>query len=231
MFATPCRNLLSYVLNPKRRVPLHIAACSSLLMWSLSAGAASITFSVTDKSNAPLDDAVVYATLVPVAGLSKPARGGIVDQVSKEFVPYVTAVQTGTLVSFPNKDDIRHHVYSFSPAKTFELKLYSGTPSTPVLFDKPGPVVLGCNIHDWMLAYVYVVDTPHFAKTAKGSARVEGLAAAEYELRAWHPQLRGAVPVQRIKLTSEEAVRHAFVLDLAPKPAAGSANPARKEGP
>jgi len=75
-------------------------------------------------------------------------------------------VQAGTPILFPNHDKVRHHVYSFSPAKTFELKLYSGVPGTPVLFDKPGLVVLGCNIHDQMVAYVQVVNTPYFAKPA-----------------------------------------------------------------
>lgn len=201
-----------------------------LVAYACNAGAATVSVTVTDQSKALLDDAVIYAVQVP--GINTiPKRGGIVDQVNKEFLPYVTAVQAGTAVSFPNKDNIRHHVYSFSPAKTFELRLYSGTPSKPVVFDKPGAVVLGCNIHDWMLAYIYVVDTPHFAKTAKGGARLDGLPAAEYELRAWHPQLRGPVPTQRIKISAEDAVTYQLTLDLGPKPTAGSVSPARKEVP
>lgn len=82
-------------------------------------------------------------------------------------------VYVGTRVTFPNRDNIRHHVYSFSSAKKFELPLYIGTPAAPVVFDKPGVVALGCNIHDWMLAYIYVLTTPHFAKTAAdGKARL-----------------------------------------------------------
>ena len=193
------------------------------------AAAASINVTAADKNNAALNDAVIYA--MPVSGnVAPPKRGGIVDQVDKEFQPYVTAVQTGTAVSFPNKDNIRHHVYSFSPAKTFELRLYSGSPSKPVVFDKPGAVVLGCNIHDWMLAYVYVVDTPYFATTTKGSARIDGIPAGEYELKAWHPQLRGAPPSLRITVGAQDST-HRIALDLAPKPSAGSANPAAKATP
>ena len=195
----------------------------------VTAGAASLNVTVIDKNNALLDDAVIYA--VPVSAIvAPPKRGGIVDQVNKEFQPYVTAVQTGTAVSFPNKDNIRHHVYSFSPAKTFELRLYSGSPSKPVVFDKPGAVVLGCNIHDWMLAYVYVVDTPYFATTTKGSARIDGIPAGEYELRAWQPQLRGAPPSQRLTVGAQDSA-HRIALDLGPKPSAGSANPAAKATP
>ena len=89
----------------------------------------------------------------------KPGRE-IVDQINLEFVPHVKPVVVGSPVYFPNKDDVRHHVYSFSPAKRFELPLYSGTPAAPVVFDRPGIVAIGCNIHDWMLGYIYVAETP-----------------------------------------------------------------------
>lgn len=223
-------------------MPLNLPSCKPIWLTLLrtllllggaanavSAGAASLNVTVTDKNNVPVDDTVIYA--VPVsANVAPPKRGGIVDQVNKEFQPYVTAVQAGTAVSFPNKDNIRHHVYSFSPAKTFELKLYSGVPSKPVVFDKPGVVILGCNIHDWMLAYVYVVDTPYFATTAKGGVRIDGIPAGEYELKAWHPQLRGAPPSRRLTVGTQDTT-HRFALDLGPKPSAGSANPAPKATP
>ena len=110
---------------------------------------AGITASVVDARGRPVADAVVVA--MPADGvvhLSEHPRGGVVDQVDKEFVPKVVAVLVGTAVTFPNKDNVRHHVYSFSPAKRFELPLYAGVPAQPVVFDKPGVVVLGCNIHD-----------------------------------------------------------------------------------
>jgi hypothetical protein len=102
----------------------------------------------------------------------------------------------GSSVLFPNRDTVRHHVYSFSPAKTFELKLYTGTPANPVLFDKPGVVILGCNIHDHMIAWVLVVETPYYGKTnAEGMLALPGVAPGSYRLRTWHSALPvGAVP-------------------------------------
>jgi hypothetical protein len=115
-----------------------------------------------------------------------------VDQIDEEFVPRVKPVLVGTPVFFPNKDNIRHQVYSFSPAKRFELPLYAGTPAKPVVFDKPGVVVLGCNIHDWMIGYVYVSESPYFAKTgADGKALLGDLPALAYRVRVWHPRLQG----------------------------------------
>jgi hypothetical protein len=126
----------------------------------------------------------------------------IVDQINKEFVPYVLPVQVGSSVNFPNRDNIRHHVYSFSPTKTFELPLYSGTPATPILFDKPGVVILGCNIHDWMIGYIYVSESPYFAKTgADGKTVLADLPPGEYVVRTWHPRLEGREEATERKLT------------------------------
>ncbi len=135
-------------------------------------------------------DAVVVA--VPVDGnlrLPVKPRDGTVDQVDKQFAPKVTAVAVGTSVFFPNNDNIRHQVYSFSPAKRFELPLYAGVPAQPIVFDKPGVVVLGCNIHDWMVAYVYVSESPYFGKTdASGKVTLADLPPRAYVVRVWHPQ-------------------------------------------
>jgi plastocyanin len=118
----------------------------------------------------------------------------VIDQRQRQFVPYVSVVQTGTTVSFPNSDRIRHHVYSFSPARHFDLQLYAGQPSKPVVFDRAGVAVLGCNIHDWMLAYVKVVSTPFFAKTDDGGqATVRNIPKGRYQLEYWHPRLEKPV--------------------------------------
>jgi len=114
----------------------------------------------------------------------------------------VTVVTVGTPVDFPNFDTVRHHVYSFSPTKTFELKLYAGTPQAPVVFDKPGIAVLGCNIHDKMAAWVVVVDTPlHTRSAATGKAKIEGVAPGNYRLRVWHPGLAAAAEPTSMSLT------------------------------
>ncbi len=180
------------------------------------ASAAAVSGSVTDAGGAPVAEAVIYA----VALGAKPAgvpRPGIMDQVNKEYFPLVVPVQVGAAVTFPNKDNIRHHVYSFSAAKPFELKLYSGTPAKAVMFDKPGPVVLGCNIHDWMVGYIYVVDTPYFAKTDKtGSARLDGLPAGDYQLHVWHPYMKGEPAPLPLKLAHGGAGSASFRLELTP---------------
>ena len=154
--------------------------------------AAEITATVRDQANEPLADAVVVAVRAGTpAPVVRPGRE-VVDQIDKEFVPYVKALVVGSAVSFPNKDNIRHHVYSFSPAKTFELPLYIGTPANPVVFDKPGVVTIGCNIHDWMIAYIYVAETPYVAATGKpGTVKLENLPAGAYAVRVWHPRMQG----------------------------------------
>jgi hypothetical protein len=99
-------------------------------------------------------------------------------------------VQVGTEVTFPNGDDVSHHVYSFSPAKTFELGLYKGNQYPPVEFDQPGIVVLGCNIHDSMLGYILVVDTPYFAVTNDQGIALLAVPAGDYAVEAWTPRAR-----------------------------------------
>ncbi|MBI3581217.1 MAG: methylamine utilization protein [Nitrospinae bacterium] len=170
---------------------------------------------VRDANGVPTVNAVAYA--YPAAGdVSKwEPKPVIVDQIDKEFTPSVTVVPIGTPVYFPNNDDIRHHVYSFSPAKTFELPLYSGKPSKPVVFDKPGAVALGCNIHDWMVAYIYVVDTPYYAKTGKdGVARLENLQPEKYDVFVWHPWMRGKPEDYRKSATADGNTRVEFDVKL-----------------
>ena len=161
-------------------------------LCSLSTSAATLDVSLLDGQGRPLANAVLT---LRGDGPTAAVTSGVVDQRNKQFMPRVLAVRTGTSVTFPNSDNIRHHVYSFSPAKRFELRLYQGTPSEPVLFDKPGLVVLGCNIHDWMLGYVYVTDDPWFAVSDDdGHLRLE-LPAGTYQARLWHPQVADMLPV------------------------------------
>jgi plastocyanin len=151
--------------------------------------AGSLEVVVKDDKGGPGSDAVAYAV---GAASAAPKKHAVVDQRDKQFIPYVTAVQVGTAVSFPNSDNIRHHVYSFSPAKKFELPLYSGVPAEPVVFDKVGFVTLGCNIHDWMIAYVAVLPTPYFQVTRQdGRAMLKDLPAGQYTVQVWHPALKG----------------------------------------
>ena len=176
------------------RRPAAALLSLALLAWTGPAAAAQIAATVTDQEGRLLADAVVVA--VPVQDVppsAPPAAREIVDQIGQEFVPHVKPILVGTSVFFPNKDNIRHQVYSFSPAKQFELPLYAGTPAKPIVFDRPGVVVLGCNIHDWMIGYIYVSESPYFAKTgADGKARLIDLPARSYRVRVWHPRLQGS---------------------------------------
>lgn len=157
---------------------------------------------VTNAGGRPLQDAVVY--VVVDAPRSTPAPVASVQQVGRRFEPTVTVVQSGTPVSFPNNDTVRHHVYSFSPAKRFEIKLYTGTPTQPIVFDKPGVVTLGCNIHDRMLAWIVVVDSPYYAKTDATGSAVLGVSAGRHRLRIWHPDLgEGAPPFETVVALDE----------------------------
>ena len=105
-------------------------------------------------------------------------------------MPYVKPVFVGSTVHFPNSDNIRHQVYSFSPAKKFELPLYAGIDAPPVTFDKAGVVVLGCNIHDWMIGYIYVSETPFYAKTGPlGTVSISDMPPGDYVVRIWHPSM------------------------------------------
>jgi plastocyanin len=192
--------------------PFLVLAC----LAALPGHSATVEVAVTDARGAAIEDAIVW--LMPRAGAA-PARRreSAVEQRDKAFIPLVTVVQAGTPVHFPNRDPIRHHVYSFSPAKTFEIKLYAGTPVAPIVFDKPGEVILGCNIHDHMLAYVYVVDTPWFAKTGRdGKGRIEGAPAGEYELHLWHFAQASPHPPQAVRLKGDEVQASAFSVPLRP---------------
>lgn len=184
----------------------------------LPAWAARIQADIRDSAGAALPDAIVYAVPAKGAGPLKGKKEVLVEQVDRAFTPTVTAIQTGTSVNFPNRDSVRHHVYSFSPAKTFEIKLFVGVPTTPVTFDKPGEVVIGCNIHDQMIAWILVVDTPHFARTDKdGKAKLDNLPAGDYELAVWHP-LAVSPASEKLSLAADgnKNVAH----KLAPKPVA-----------
>ena len=170
------------------------------------ATAASVTLQVTDASGLPTLDAVVYAESANGQALPKQLHGAQIEQKARKFLPAVTVIQTGSAISFPNHDSVRHHVYSFSAPKVFELKLYSGAGGDPITFDKAGTVVVGCNIHDQMTAFIQVVDTPYFAKTdATGKATIENMPPGKYQLKVWHPALPATMTIPGQPLTIANA--------------------------
>lgn len=172
--------------NPLAAVLLAAAALACGMVQ-----AATLQVQVQGAAGQPLADAVLL--LEPQgakAPAPKPAPDVEIIQKGRRFVPAVTVVPVGTKVQFPNQDTVRHHVYSFSPAKKFELKLYVGRPENPVEFDRAGVAVLGCNIHDTMVGWVVVSDTPWFARTtAAGRATLPDVPPGAYVLRSWHPDL------------------------------------------
>jgi plastocyanin len=188
-----------------------------LAVWILCsrAEAGSIVVTVKDSQGTLVSDAVVYAkSNNPVVSLEK--KQAVIEQRDKQFVPSVTAIQVGTSVTFPNRDNVRHDVYSLSPVKEFELPLYAGIPADPVTFDKEGFVTLGCSIHDWMVAYIAVLPTPYFQVTGKnGRSVLENLPAGRYTVQVWQPSLKGAPEklAQHVDL-AEGSIELVFTLDL-----------------
>jgi plastocyanin len=154
--------------------------------------AAPLSVRVVDASGRPVRDAVV--TLYPAGNAARPARGGgrfVVAQKDLQFHPFLTIVPVGADVSFPNLDPTKHHVYSFSPAKKFELKLFAKDQSRTVHFDKAGVVALGCNIHDQMSAFIVVTDSAWTARTnAQGVAAFNDAPNVSGRVTVWHPYLR-----------------------------------------
>ena len=193
----------------RRLLPLVFALSIPGLAW-----AGDLVVSVRTAAGKPVADAVVFlpdAKSGPTR-LTGPYR---MAQHDLQFDPFVLVAPVGAEVAFPNLDRVRHHVYSFSPAHPFELKLYGRDESRKVRFDKPGVIALGCNIHDSMVAFILVVDTPYAAKTdASGVAVIHDAPAGELTVRLWHPYLRA--PGNTV--TGRGAGRIVFTADLRAPP-------------
>jgi plastocyanin len=176
--------------------------CGLLLLIALSgtpALASIVTITIRTPTGTAAEDTLIVfdpRDVLPPAGRASVA----IDQVNKRFVPHVTILRTGTAATFPNSDKIRHQVYSFSPAKSFDLKLYAGSPKQEVVFDKPGLVVLGCNIHDSMVGFVAVVDSPYFGKVPSSGEVAVDLPPGRYAFRIWHPNLAAPLAPREITI-------------------------------
>ena len=162
-----------------------------MILSCFASQAKNTTIRVLDVNKQPLANIVVYVEPEKKSTVIQPILSdrpiATMDQVNRQFLPHILVVNKDTKIDFPNSDKIKHHVYSFSSAKTFEIKLYRDKSSEPRLFDQVGEVILGCNIHDWMLGYVYVVDTPWFGTTdVQGNINFE-VPEGKYTLKTWHP--------------------------------------------
>lgn len=179
-----------------------------LSLVSLPCFAADLTVRVLTQQGEPLENAVVLLKSEALLQSLQPMPVTELSQNHRTFTPNVLVVTKGSAVEFPNRDRVRHHVYSFSNAKTFELKLYSGRPEKPVEFDKAGVVEIGCNIHDSMLAWILVSDTPLFAKTNnQGEVYFTQQQADTYQIEVWHSALPFGSPLvtQSAVLTENNA--------------------------
>lgn len=186
------------MISPHRR---RRAAWLLGLLCTQSGLAAEVTVNVATRAGGAAADTVIVFD--PLDASPAPSHDSAsIDQVNKHFVPQVTVVRTGTAVTFPNSDNIRHQVYSFSEPKHINLKLYAGSPKTPIVLDRPGLIVLGCNIHDSMVAFVGVVESPYFGKTTAAGSLAVNLPAGRYRMRVWNPNASAALPVREISVTA-----------------------------
>lgn len=185
-----------------------------------SAVAGDVAVEVRNASGQPVRDAVVM--IRPSGGVApgtpmKVSWPMVMAQQNTQFTPYVLIAPIGSVVGFPNKDKVRHHVYSFSAPKKFELKLYGREESRSITFDKPGAVSVGCNIHDAMIGYIYVSETPFAAKSGvDGVALVRGAPAGGATLVVWHPDLKSRAPFSRTLPVAVAGQRASVTLDLRP---------------
>jgi plastocyanin len=187
---------------------------SCFLMVNI-ANAADLHLSVFDQQNQPLAKAV--AALVPETPVIFPQQKAIIDQKNNLFVPDLLVVRTNTQIYFPNSDDVRHHVYSFSAAKKFELRLYHGKTAEPILFDQPGKVVLGCNIHDSMVAHIFILDTDYYQiSSTDGKLDFTDIPPGNYRLQLFHPQMDSEYMEEKIQLTNNPMSK-SMKLEVQPK--------------
>ncbi|AOS45025.1 hypothetical protein Verru16b_02094 [Lacunisphaera limnophila] len=195
------------------------SAARLVLLACLAATLPAAEFSTT-LTNAKGGDPLIEATvaLIPLDQPAPPAPVTVqaeIEQEGQEFHGFITIVQAGTRVAFPNRDTVQHHVYSLSKSKKFELPLYNPGGQESLVFESTGLVTLGCNIHDWMIAYLVVVPTPWFTKSDPAGRATLTAPAGRYRLEIWHPRL--AKPVtEEITLADDTPSVHPFSLTLKP---------------
>lgn len=212
---------------------INLLCATTFIVFAAHCSAGTLVAQIKDRNGVPVANAVVYA--IPfgfTAPAAAPTASGVVEQAYYKFEPFVSVVQAGTKMRFPNRDRNEHHIKVLSGPSVFEHKVYTRKEPEPTLLDKPGQITLQCLIHDWMNAHIYVVDTPWFGKTSKaGSAVVENLPPGEYDVFVTHPSL--LIPGQvtpsmprRVKFDASNVHVLEARLDLVPK-----AEPSRRAMP
>ena len=206
---------------------LAIFVLAALATSATAAWPASLIVTVRDQDGRPVSDAVATLKSLDAPARAAPIRFAwptTVDQRNIKFDPFVLVVPVGAEVSFPNRDKVRHHVYSFSPVKVFQLKLYGREESRSVTFDRAGVVPLGCNIHDQMIGFVDVVDTPWAGKTgADGETTLQDIPAGRAQLIIWRPYMKSPRNQMAINVTMPPAgvARQAVSVVIGAAPARG----------
>ncbi|HEY2590329.1 MAG TPA: hypothetical protein VGI35_01955 [Steroidobacteraceae bacterium] len=208
-----------------RAALLAALACgvAALLAPASGAFAGTLTVTVLRHDGKPLPGAVVMVRSLDAAAKPSAPVHAVMDQLDLMFTPDLLVIPVGSTVEFPNSDRTRHEVYSFSPARSFQLPLYNGKPYPPVRFDKPGLVTLGCNIHDFMIAYIMVTDATFYGMTsASGAWSASGVPPGQYRVEIWHPRLAsddssehtlsvGAAGPAAIEIRLEKSLRPALL--------------------
>jgi plastocyanin len=206
--------------------PALIAIGLALLGFVSLSAAAEVQIRAQGPDRQPLAGLVLWLqpqndTSSAATAPAIPAMPWVMDQVDMQFEPEVLVVPVNARVSFPNSDKVAHQVYSFSPAKRFSLGLYRGKHYPPVDFSKPGLVVLGCNIHDAMVGYIYVVESPYSGKSDEaGVVQLSGVPAGNYLVKAWSPRFKGedAETLSSITVKANDVQVHTFAVSSSLRP-------------
>jgi plastocyanin len=184
------------------------------------AAAATLSVTVLQENGKPLPGAVVTVHALEGAAKPSPPIHAVMDQVNQAFTPDLLVIPVGSTVSFPNSDTTSHEVYSFSAAHPFQLPLYRGKPYPPQHFDKVGLVTLGCNIHDFMLAYILVTDGQFYGRAdARGAWSATDVPHGRYRIEIWHPRLEGANPSSDVEVSDAEPAAISIRLEHPLRPA------------
>ncbi|WP_158971064.1 methylamine utilization protein [Paraglaciecola sp. L3A3] len=187
-----------------------------LVLFSVNNYAKEIIVNVINQLGKGVPNVVVYMEPSIKKQVVPPSDIAIMDQIDTQFSPHILAIQKDTQVKFPNSDSIKHHVYSFSAAKTFELQLYKDLQADPLLFSKSGVVELGCNVHDWMLGYIFIVDTEYFSKSDRNGKVKFDLPLGEYTIKIWSPLIQEDIEALATKvLVDDKKSKHNIILNKA----------------
>lgn len=195
-------------------MPMNLKFSTIVLVFLAAIGASNLSATefavhVFDQTGNPVANVVVESPGNPVDGT--PKEVAVIDQVNKRFVPMVIIISQGQSVNFPNYDNIRHHVYSFSDIKQFSTELYANNPANPVSFEKAGIAALGCNIHDSMVGYVYVSEWNDVGVTDASGILQFSQSVIPDEITIWHPW---STDPKNLRTVNTQSVREGGVLEV-----------------